>query len=107
MAKKNKPCDGLGPYEVAKIRSAVRQVWHRSLSRKNAVKRCTGEDGFTYCEVCKVRTPKIKIDHTIAVGDVNAGYIKRMFVNSKGLVGMCNECHKFKTKQERAEKKNA
>lgn len=97
--------DGLGPYEKKKIREAVRQVWHRSYARKLVVDRCTGFDGFSFCELCDKRTPKLKVDHIQKVGDVDAGFILRLFVPSKKLQGLCKECHDMKTKEERAKDK--
>lgn len=106
MGKKKKisKCDGLGPYEKTKIRNAVRQVWHRSHARKLVVIRCTGKDGFAWCEQCKKRTPALKIDHIVNVGAVDAGFIRRMFVPSKKLQGLCKKCHDLKTKLERKQK---
>jgi len=105
MATKLKPTDGLGPKEISKIRSALRQVWHRSHARKLCVQRCT-KNGWTYCEQCKKKTPKLKIDHIEACGDVADGnYLKRLFTPSKNLQGLCDECHKAKTKMERAKLK--
>src|SRR4051812_25529194 len=103
MAKRKKieKTDGLGPHEKKKIRSAVRQVWHRSHARKLVVLRCTKKDGYNYCEVCKKRCPKLKIDHIKKVGDVDEGFIIRMFVPSKFLQGLCDKCHNLKTKEER------
>lgn len=98
--KKTQPTDGLGPKEVQKIRTALRQVWHRSHARKVTVLRCTDAKGWTYCEECHKRTPKLKIDHTLRCGDVDSGYIKRLFCSSKHLRGMCDKCHKTKTKAE-------
>ncbi len=107
MKKAKKPkiekTDGLGPLEIKKIRNAVRQVWHRSHARKLVVDRCTGFDGFSYCELCEDRTPKLKIDHKVNVGKVDGGFIQRMFTPSKNLQGLCKECHDTKTKQERAD----
>lgn len=103
--KKVEKMDGLGPYEIKKIRNAVRQVWQRSYARALVVKRCTGKDGFSYCETCKKRTPKIKIDHILKVGKVDSGFIKRMFVPSKMLQGLCGKCHNKKTNLERAQEK--
>lgn len=100
--KKNKPMDGLGPYEIAKIRSALRQTWHRSLARKLAVKRCTGQDGFPVCEKCFKIAAKIKIDHIIRVGDIDDGYIERLFCPSNCLQVLCEACHREKTKEERS-----
>lgn len=98
--------DGLGPLEVKKIRAAIRLVWHRSHARTLVVKRCTGKDGFVYCEKCKKRTPHLKVDHMVKVGDVDAGFIKRMFMPSKFLQGLCKLCHDLKTKAERAAEKS-
>jgi hypothetical protein len=66
------------------------------------VKRCTGPDGFPICERCHKPTPALKIDHIEAVGEVDSGFIERMFRPSKLLQGWCHECHKQKTKEERA-----
>lgn len=103
MAKKKiAKTDGLGPYEIKRIRSAVRDVWQYSHARQLVIKRCTGKDGFARCEDCKKKTPKLKIDHIDNVGDVDAGFILRMFCPSNKLQGLCHECHKDKTKIERA-----
>jgi hypothetical protein len=99
--RKLQKSDGLGPLEVEKIRKALRQVWHRSYARKIVVNRCTGEDGFPYCEQCKEMTPKLKIDHIAKVGLVDEGHISRLFCPSTGLQGLCDNCHKIKTKEER------
>lgn len=105
MAKKKiPPTDGLGPREIKNIRSAVRLVWQRSHARKLVVKRCTGKDGFPRCERCKKKTPALKIDHIKNVGDVDHGFIMRMFIPSSQLQGLCKKCHDEKT---RAEKKAA
>lgn len=102
MAKKKLvKVDGLGPHEIKKIRAAVRQVWHRSYARRLVVLRCIGRGGFSYCELCKKRAPKIFIDHIVNVGDVDYGFINRMFVASKWLRGLCKKCHDIKTKEER------
>lgn len=106
MAKRQKlvKTDGLGPLEIKKIRTALRLVWHRSHARKLVVLRCTKKDGFTYCEKCARITPQLKIDHINACGDVDGGFISRLFCPSKQLQGMCKDCHDLKTWQERVEK---
>lgn len=106
MAKKKKKpklekVDGLGPIDIKKIRNAVRQVWHRSHTRKLCVNRCIGKGGYFFCELCKKRTPVLKVDHIQKVGEVDSGFIKRMFTPSKNLQGLCSKCHKTKTRQER------
>lgn len=93
--------DGLGPDDIKKIRSAIRQVWHWSHAKKLVVKRCTKADGFPYCETCKKRCPKIFVDHIKQVGDVDGGFIYRLFVPSKQMQGLCKKCHNLKTKDER------
>jgi len=107
VAKRQKlaKTDGLGPLEVKKIRAALRLVWHQNYTQKLVVDRCTNAEGYTFCEQCDKRTPKLKIDHIVNCGDVDEGFIKRMFCPSSGLQGLCHECHKAKTREERARAK--
>lgn len=109
MAKRKKleKTDGLGPHEIKQIRSAIRLVWQRSHARKLCVQRCTKKDGYTYCEKCKSRTPKLKVDHIKQVGDLDHGFIPRLFCPSKKLQGLCPECHGIKTSLEREAQKQA
>lgn len=104
MAKRKKvvKTDGLGPCEIRKIRSAIRLVWQRSYARRLVVERCTSFDGFQYCEKCDIQTPGVKVDHLVNCGDVDGGFIARMFVPSTKLQGLCKKCHNEKTKWERA-----
>jgi len=102
--RKIQPTDGLGPKEIEQIRKAVRQVWHWSYAKKLVTKRCTGEDGFPFCELCFSICPKVFVDHIITVGDVDGGFLKRMFTPSKNLQGLCKRCHDLKTKHERNQK---
>lgn len=97
--------DGLSKKDVAKIRSAIRIIWHRSYPRKLCTKRAIGKDGFFYCENCFEKTPKINIDHIEKVGKVDAGFIKRLFCSSDGLLALCLECHRKKTNEERKQEK--
>jgi hypothetical protein len=93
--------DGLGPLEIKKIRSALRLCWHRSYSRSLAVKRCIGKHGFYVCEKCLKKTPQLKVDHILKVGEIDQGYISRLFCPSTKLQGLCKLCHNKKTKEER------
>lgn len=99
--RKKEKIDGLSPEIIKKVRSAIRIIWQRSHARKLVVKRCTRKDGFTYCEKCKECTPKLKVDHIERVGDVDGGFIQRLFVSSFFLQGLCPPCHNDKTKMER------
>jgi hypothetical protein len=65
------------------------------------VDRCTGDDGFFYCEQCKEKCPQIKIDHIVACGDLDGGFLARLFCPSSGLQGLCKSCHDAKTRDER------
>lgn len=107
--KAERKIDGLGSHLKSKIRSAMREVWHRSEARKIVVKRVDAKDGFSYCEHkdCKLKRkkyPKTYIDHIENVGDVDSGFIERMFVSSDKLQALCKYHHDLKTKQERASK---
>lgn len=103
--KKNKKqkerVDGLGPSDIKRIRSAIRMVWHWSWPRKLCANRALGKDGFSKCEKCKKRAPKVFIDHIVPVGNVDAGFIVRLWCPSNGLQALCKKCHDEKTKEER------
>lgn len=100
MSKKRKKAkiDGFGPREKQMVRNAVRQVWQRSLARRLAVKRATGADGFPRCEGCGKKVPKVTIDHMVAVGEMDGGFLERMFCPSSGLKALCYPCHGKKTR---------
>lgn len=105
MAKKEKieKVDGLGPTDIKKVRNAIRQVWHWSRAKRLALKRCTDENGFVYCEAkdCPHEgkaVPKVFIDHIQTVGEVDGGFLARLFCPSTGLQGLCKQCHGEKTK---------
>lgn len=105
MAKRKLPAvkvDGLGPKDVKRIRSALRDVWRWNHARNLVIKRCLIANGFSKCEKCKKKCPKVFVDHKKACGDVREpDYIKRMFIPSKFLQGLCQKCHSVKTKKER------
>jgi len=102
MAKKKvEKVDGLGPKEIAQIRVALRKVWSWSHARRLVIKRCEGKGGFSFCEKCKKRAPKIFVDHLKKCGEVDDGYIRRLFVSSDKMQGLCNKCHNKKTKWEK------
>lgn len=98
--------DGLGPKEKAKIRTALRRVWAWSYARKKALARVVGEDGFSKCEQCKKIAPKVHVDHVVPVGEIDEGFIARLFVPSTGLQILCVRCHRFKTNYQRRKSKS-
>lgn len=104
MKKKKEPrVDGMGPKDVANIRKACRQVWHWSYPKKLVVARCMAEKGFSRCEKCHEIVAKIFVDHITKVGDVDGGFLIRLFTSSDNLQGLCKECHDQKTKEEKRE----
>jgi hypothetical protein len=103
---KKQKVDGLGPEDIKKIRSAIRLVWQRSsYARKLCVTRSTHKDGFPRCEKCKGKVPKIYVDHIEPVGDLDDGFIPRLWCSSDRLQALCKKCHDEKTKLERQSKK--
>jgi len=107
MAKKRsrkvvEKVDGMSPKDRTRVRSAVRDVWRYSHPWKLVTQRCLLPSGFSKCEQCKKKCPKVFVDHIQRVGDVDDGFIKRMFVSSEFLQGLCKKCHDVKTKAERA-----
>lgn len=100
--KKRQKVDGLSPDDIKKIRSAIRQVWSWSTPKRLCLVRTQHADGFSRCELCKEKTPKVFVDHIVPVGDVDAGFIERLFCSSLGLQGLCKACHEAKTREERA-----
>lgn len=105
-----KKTDGMSPFLVQKIRSALREVWHRSEMRKLCVKRVTLPEGFFKCEAVKCKNkkyPKVYIDHIEKVGDLDAGFLNRLFCPSDRLQALCKNCHDEKTKNERKSQSKA
>lgn len=107
MARKKKveKVDGFGPYEKNRVRQAVRKVWHQSRARALVVKRCRDDEGYFVCEICLSRAPHGSIDHIEPVGEVDDEFLKRMFVSSDFLQGLCKKCHREKTNRQRKQKK--
>jgi 5-methylcytosine-specific restriction endonuclease McrA len=98
---KQSKIDGYSLDDSAKIRIACRKVWMWSYPRKLVKQRCIKEDGLFHCEQCGNVTRELKIDHINKVGDVDAGFLNRLFCPSNQLQGLCKKCHDAKTKEER------
>lgn len=104
MKKTKEKVDGLSRNDIAKIRIAIRKVWQWSHPRRLAIKRATLDNDYFACEGCGEIVPKIYVDHIVQVGDVDAGFIGRLFCSSSGLQAICKKCHAVKTKEERKRK---
>lgn len=102
MGKKLVGIDGFGPKEVSRIRSALRDVWRYSKAHQIVVRRCLIKDGYSRCEKCKEKCPKVLVDHIQPCGTpADPLYIGRLMVPSKKLQGLCKKCHDKKTSVER------
>jgi len=97
-AQESKIKDCLNEDDRKKIDKALRKVWSWSHSRRLVVKRCDIGNGYSRCEGCLKKCPKVFIDHIRAVGTFDEKFISRLFVPSNWLQGLCHPCHKIKTK---------
>lgn len=104
MAKKQKMAnvDGLGPKDVKRLISAIRQVWAWNYARKLCIERATDAEGFGHCEACRAKVPKLYADHINPIGGFDPRtYIERMFLPSSHLQAICKRCHDAKTRVEK------
>lgn len=102
--------DGYNPYIKQQIRNAIREIWRNSAAWKIAKNRVLQPDGMSRCEECNNLFAKTAIDHIIACGELDSGFIDRMFVPSIGLKSLCGECHSIKSSEDRkklADKKSS
>lgn len=98
---------GLDPKTIARLRAAIRQVWHwtsyaRKLCLDRALIKKGVNDGFSKCEGCAKIVPKVYADHIDPCGKLDGGFLDRLFVSSKELQALCKKCHDAKTRDERA-----
>lgn len=94
------------------IRSAIRLVWLRSLSRGEALKKARVSKGIYLCSLCRrlYKNGEIEVDHVHPIIKYNETFldltigeiINRYFFSE--LQVLCKSCHKEKTKLERKEK---
>jgi len=99
--------DGLGPKDLKRIRWALRRAWSWSYPRRLALARAMHADGCPRCENKKCPSkgkpvPKVYPDHIKRVGEVDEGFIARLWCPSKGLQALCSKCHGAKTRLEKA-----
>lgn len=94
--------DGLSPTDRKKLHAACRKVWAWSYPKKLCLQRAIGKDGFSRCEGCKRKVPKVFADHIEPVGEVGSpGYLERLFCPSSNLQALCKKCHDKKTREEK------
>lgn len=99
--------------DIAKLVSAARNVWRQSENYQIVKKRCKDPNntGWFICEKCKEKREVIKIDHVEPVGKQPDSLLEfgkwlgRLFCDLSNLNGLCSDCHKSKSKQERKDGK--
>lgn len=104
---------------MRKLICRAREIWRQSPEHGAVVKRCQHPEKkhLYYCEYCVVKGnhslhEKIYVDHSPAIGKepgdnefVNFGYwLEKLFWGKQ--YGICYECHKMKSKQERQKTKD-
>ncbi len=98
--KKKELTDGFNEKDKERVRIALRKVWAWSYSRKLCLERAIGPDGFSICEQCKTKAPKVYPDHIKPIGEVDTLIIERMFIPSTQMQALCKKCHGEKTKRD-------
>jgi len=89
--------DGLNPKDRKQIVRKLREIWSWSYPKKLCLARAVSKDGFSVCEKCKKKVPKVFADHIVPVGEFDSGIVERMWVPSTGLQALCKKCHDAKT----------
>lgn len=85
-----------------RARKILRELWHqRSWQKKAALARATDAEGFTVCEQCKRRAPKVHVDHIVKCAEPDAEFLARLFIEPAHLQVLCLRCHGDKTWCER------
>lgn len=96
------PPGTLNDATAERMRKVLREVWHqRSWQKKAALKRAADSEGFQVCELCNRRAPKVHVDHMVACGQPDAGFLQRLFIPPENLKVLCVPCHADKTWSER------
>lgn len=101
--------------DIAKLVSHSREVWRQSVNYQETKKclRCPGRPGWFACENCGINAEVIRIDHIKPIGKQPTllsdfgWWLPKLFCHPDNLQGLCNLCHKKKTKEERKNARNS
>jgi hypothetical protein len=82
--------------QKSRITSALRRIWFYGPQRKEKVKQLKLNNNK--CETCNISHVKLEVDHIAPVVPLKGfdnwqNYIDRLFVEPKGLRGLCKSCH--------------
>ena len=95
--------------DIAKLVSKSREVWRQSTSYQTTKKNCRvlGKSGWFKCQICSNEVEVIRIDHIKPIGkqpdklEEFGEWLPKLFCEESNLQGLCNACHKQKSKEER------
>lgn len=93
--------------DIAKLVSKSREVWRQSQVYQQVKKEHKSRPGWFKCASCHKEREVIKIDHIKAIGKQPTNmlefgpWLEKLFCSKENLQGLCNDCHKIKTKEDR------
>ena len=95
--------------DIAKLISDARNRWRQSQPYQEAKKKCKIVEltGWFRCANCANSVEVIRIDHIEPIGKQPFNYdgfgtwLNKLFCAVTNLQGLCNSCHRIKTKEER------
>lgn len=97
--------------DIAKLVSKAREVWRQSQNYQAAKKACREINrpdykGWFRCAMCQAFREVIKVDHIDPIGKQPetmgqfGEWLERLFCPITNLQGLCNDCHREKTREE-------
>lgn len=92
--------DKISEKDLKRIRTALRNVWRYSFSRRLCELKADIGEGYSRCQLCGFIVPKVYVDHIEPVGTIDARIIERLFVPSTKMQALCKKCHGEKTKRD-------
>lgn len=94
--------------DIAKLVSKSREVWRQSENYQHIkkVQKIPHKPGWFDCAYCGGSVEVIKVDHVVPIGKQPDNFnefgewLTKLFCSTENLQGLCNACHKQKTKEE-------
>lgn len=96
--------------DIRKLICAARQISRQSIAHGDVkrAQKVPGKTGWWSCKSCGRETEVIRIDHVIPIGkepdvlEEFGTWLPKLLCGTENLQGLCNACHKIKSKEERA-----